>query len=374
MDLAKAFDTVNHDLLLQKLNRIGIRGKANDLIESYLTNRKQVVRINQTTSEEMKVTCGVPQGTILGPLLFILYMNDIFKITSKNEIIAFADDTAVIVIGESWLAVLSEAERIINRIACWLSDNFLSLNISKTNFMTHGSYRNSVPDSCSIKIHNDYCDLVNCDCTKLTRVTHSKYLGIMIDENLKWLDHVNYLVRSLRYLLFIFYKLKHILSTNQLLILYYALFWSRATYGLLVWGGTHDTTLKLLHNLHKRLLKIIYKKNMYYSSEILFRESNLLNLRKCFAEKSVLKNFVILRDKYLLLLERNTRQKYLRAPTIFKEIGRRNHKFFSHKLFDIIPHEIKIMPPKQIINKKLLRNWLLLLRNHTIEHLLRPLL
>ena len=208
LDLAKAFDTVNHELLLQKLNHLGIRGKANGLIKSYLTNRKQIVKINQTCSDELTITCGVPQGTILGPLLFILYINEIFDNNADDTIISFADDTAIIVVGNSWLTVVEKAELIGNKIAYWLARNYLSFNIGKTNYMTHGSYVTSYPERCNIKIHKQNCDNIDCNCTELTRVNKTKYLDIIIDENLKWLEQTNFLISRLRYLIFILYKME----------------------------------------------------------------------------------------------------------------------------------------------------------------------
>ena len=119
--------------------------------------------------------------------------------------------------------------------------------------MTHGSYVNSDPEQCSIRIHQLNCVRFDYDYIKLTRVNKTKYLGIIIDENLKFLEQINYQISRLRYHIFIFYRMRQILSTNQLLILYYALFWPRATYDIIVWGGTPDTTLKSLHILQKKI-------------------------------------------------------------------------------------------------------------------------
>ena len=185
LDLAKAFDTVNHARLLKKLERYGIRGKANDLLTSYLSNRKQFVRINSVLSDKKTVLCGVPQCTILGPLLFILYVNDIFNILAPDEVIAFADDTAIIVEDDSWQTISANAEEKFNSVAKWLNLNQLSLNIGKTNFVTFGCYKNSLPPTCNIQMHENNCDKLFCECPNIDRVSYTKYLGVIIDCNLK---------------------------------------------------------------------------------------------------------------------------------------------------------------------------------------------
>ena len=123
IDLANAFDTVDHKILLEKLNNYGFRGTAPELIEGYLTDRKQVVRIEDTISSELLVTCGV-QGTILGPILFILYIKDLFDLMPRGEIISFADDTCLVLRGNTWTELKDLAQSKLALIAKWLNINY----------------------------------------------------------------------------------------------------------------------------------------------------------------------------------------------------------------------------------------------------------
>ncbi|KAG5898714.1 hypothetical protein JTB14_020908 [Gonioctena quinquepunctata] len=134
LDLAKAFDTVDHNILLQRLADIGVRCVALEIFEDYLTNRTQIVKVNESLSDPLLVTRGVPQGTVLGPILFLLYMNNIFKISNfKGEITSFADDTAITFVGKTWEEVYNQAEIGIKMIFNWLSTNLLSVNVKKPN-------------------------------------------------------------------------------------------------------------------------------------------------------------------------------------------------------------------------------------------------
>ena len=374
LDLAKAFDTVNHETLLNKLNSIGLRGEAHDLMKSYISDRKQIVRINKTYSDEKTVLCGVPQGTIIEPLLFVIYINDIFKIMNKKELISFADDTVVIIRGETWLAVLDNAETKINAVAQWLGLNYLNLNIKKTNYITYGCYKNSIPSSCKIQIHKHLCDKNNCDCHALDRVDETKYLGVWLDSNLSWTTHVNCVANKVRYMIYVFYKLQKILNVKQLYIIYHALFWSIVTYGIIVWGGTCDTNLKILHNIHKRILKIIHGKNLYYPSELLFDNHSIPRLRNFFIEKSILKNFGFLQKKYLGNNTFKKRNKNITLPRMNKDLVRHSNFYASYKIFNLLPDDTKLLPPEKLHKqKKIIRNWVSSLTSKAINGIFHPL-
>ena len=136
LDLSKAFDTVNHDILLRKLNKYGIRGNVLDLFASYLFNRRQKVRLQNYTSKYRKISCGVPQGTILGPLLFILYVNELLVDMPKGSILSYADDTVIISSDNTWSMAQEKMNQHLYTVAVWLALNKLSLNIQKTKYVT----------------------------------------------------------------------------------------------------------------------------------------------------------------------------------------------------------------------------------------------
>ena len=199
IDLKKAFYTVNHDLLIDKLEYYGIRGIAQEWLKSYLKDRKQFVQIDECASTLLSVTCGVPQGSILGPKLFIF--------------ILFADDTNIFYSGVDIQTLCECISRELNKLHVWLSVNKLSLNVDKTNYILFGN-RKYIDNVC-ISMNNSI----------ITRVRATTFLGVIIDEKLTWNDHLSLVRSKLAKTVGILYRVRHLLNRSALFILYCSLFY-----------------------------------------------------------------------------------------------------------------------------------------------------
>lgn len=323
LDLAKAFDTVNHKILLDKLYNYGIRGNAHKLITSYLQNRKQRVKVNGFMSDFCEVKTGVPQGTILGPLFFILYINDLLINLPEDIILSYADDTSVIATDMNWQIAELKMNNYLKLISDWLALNELSLNVDKTVFITFGNYSDSVPLSVNLVINGH----------SLERVETCKYLGIIFDYRMRWENHILYIVNKTKYLIFLFYKFSKIMLPETLLMVYYAFFHSIINYGIIAWGGCLPSHKTMLQRLQSKLLKIIFKDNF----DILKKP---LNLDQLFALESLLFHYNVLKSKYYHS-NSITRNKNILLPQICKTVGSRNSYIKAIQIYNNLPKELK---------------------------------
>ena len=180
IDLKKAFDTVNHKILLSKMEHYGIRGISLDWFQSYLAGRKQFVSINGKNSELRDIRCEVPQNSVLGPLLFLLYINDLPNVSEKLTFFLFADDTNIYFESKN----LHDLENVINmelkQLSLWLKVNRLALNITKTNFLIFHSTQRNLNHNVTLKL----------DKKAINQKDNIKYLGVIIDCNLNWKQHI----------------------------------------------------------------------------------------------------------------------------------------------------------------------------------------
>ena len=244
LDLAKAFDSVNHEILIRKLNHYGVRGKALDLFRSYLSGRSQFLKLDNVKSFLINIEFGVPQGSILGPLLFLIFINDLPQAT-KLYIKLFADDTVLCAQNEDLLALEDEVNNELDKVFSWMASNQLTLNIKKSQFMLVTNKRNVG----TLKIKINDIPLVQCD--------SYKYLGIHFDSKLNWKTHIQHVCNKVSKACGALAKLRHCVPDQILIDFFNALIHSYLRYGILIWGSACTTTLKPLETLVNKAVRIM---------------------------------------------------------------------------------------------------------------------
>ena len=209
--MSKAFDTIDHKILLSKFEHYRIRGNVVKWFESYLTSRYHFVKFNNTTSNFLPVRHEVPQGSILVPLLFLLYTNDLPNISESLYFITFADDTNIFIRNKCKQKLHEDMNIELNKLAQWMKINRLSLNINKTKAMLF-TYKNDT-NNLAIKVENTNIEFVN----------HIKLLGIILGNKLKWDYHIQYISNKISKIGGIFNKIRYKMSRNTFISLYYSL-------------------------------------------------------------------------------------------------------------------------------------------------------
>lgn len=288
LDLSKAFDTVSVPVLLKKMEVIGIRDL--NIFSDYLRDRTQCTKIDNYVSDEQELSYGVPQGSILGPTLFQIYINDLCKLSIPScKIFTYADDTALLIDGSSWEDAKINAENCLKVVMHWLAQNLLTLNISKSHFITFklNKSQHRVPDF-PIVAHT-CTDSDNCNCLSLTKVTQTKYLGVVIDDKLTWHQHVSVLKGRVRKVMAVFKKLRHAADFKVLIMVYQALTESLLTYCNTVWGGTDATALLTLERAQRSVLKVMLSKPIRYRTYLLYADCKVLTVRQLYILRCILR-------------------------------------------------------------------------------------
>ena len=269
LDLSKAFDCLDHEVLLSKLAYYGVRGILLDWFKSYLCNRNQFVVISNVFSNHLPVKCGVPQGSILGPLLFIIYINDLCKASDKLHFILYADDTNIFCSHEDPQTLMHIVSNELSKVRIWFCANKLLLNVNKTASILF-STPNRLPVPSIHSIH--FCD------TEVPLCKSVKFLGVLIDSHLTWIDHIQAISKSISKGVGIIARLRHYLPRKILVTLYNSLIHPHLSYCALLWGGTYCSRIYPLLVLQKRALRLIANYHPSQTTRDLFTKLSILHV------------------------------------------------------------------------------------------------
>ena len=271
IDAMKAFDTVNHKILLKKIGLFGVKGMLYRWLENYLQNRYQCTIANDIVSDLKLITCGVPQGSVCGPLLFIIYINDIAKALQHCKVALYADDTVLYMEHAEVNDAIEFVQNDLHALSKWCSMNKLTINCKKTKYCIYGMRS-------KIKKSKSEDTLLSLNNTILSRVCSYKYLGFILDDHLNFNKHITELCNTITHKLYLLSKIRRYLTTEACITIFKTMILSIMEYGDIIYTGATDGNLQKIDKLFYRGLRICLNYNYKAEREQLCLDCNVKSL------------------------------------------------------------------------------------------------
>jgi hypothetical protein len=339
LDLTKAFDTLQHSIIIQKLKNIGIGGPLLTLFKNYLNDRQTVVRIKKTDSLPMVQKYGVIQGSPLAPLLFNIYINDIQHCNFRGQIYNYADDTILLLAHKNLTLAVKNMQHDLNLITTYFHNNFIHINTKKTKAIIFRNPKLNIdilnPIN-QITSHEIKCYTTNviCNCPKLQYSDSVKYLGLNFDSNMKWYSHTQNLLKKLRIIAYKCYQLKELVPTSTKRIIYFSLIESQLRYGISIYGHAPMYFLTPIIRTVNRINRIFFEGINPKTLGIL----SLTNLRTY----TILLSFYF-DNQYRNVNDNqyNTRHTRFITPQNYTEIGKQIPEYFVPAILNNLPPNLR---------------------------------
>ena len=334
IDLTKAFDTVNIETLLMKLEFYGIRGASLAWLKSFMTNRRQYVAIRGTNSSTVSLgNHGLPQGSTLSPALFLFYINDLPKVLPDSQVTLFADDTTITLANNDSRTLNLETNENLEQVYDWCLANRLTINVNKTEMLLVTNRDPGCLDNRSILLGNRYLDFSST----------CKFLGVTLDNRLSFSNHTSNISNKVSIYVGVLYKLRHQFNLKAKLNFYYGMIYPILNYCIIVWGGTYSTHLANLSKLQKRAVRLILGAPFDSHSTPIFYTLKILKLSEIYKFNLCVYMYKQIRaGNFNVQHEINTRNRNLAAPQ-YHRLSTTQHSvsFNGPKIYNSLPNHLK---------------------------------
>ena len=322
IDLRKAFDTVIHIILSKNLKLLGIKNKNLDWVKNYLENRSQKTLVNGINSSSLPVSCGVPQGSVLGPLLFLVYINDMSKSLKLSKYCLYADDTVLYHTGDNIEEIRDNLQEDLDQYSSWCSKNFLSLNVKKTKFVIFGTrQRTKNIDHVDLKMNG----------ISIYKEPYYKYLGILLYSGLNYKQHVDQCVNIVSHKIYVLSKIRRFIDEKTSIFIYKSMIAPIIDYGDVVYMGGMSSNLSRLQKLQNRALRICLDVHHYLPTILLHQQAEIPNL--CTRRSCNIKKYMFRQKNNMDLVKIPTVNTRRNDAIIFKTVRPNLEKFKNNPLY-----------------------------------------